>query len=321
MGQGDLAGDGQAQPGPLGLGREEWLEEVLPAPRASVPGRYPPRWPGSRAATASRRVVRRSVPPGGMAWTALVVRLRKICKQGRRGHRHRRQIGIELDLDPDSLGLGRPRRPSRAASATTALRSPGARSWASARENWSSRVTISSQAVDFMDQAVERLGVEPDPALPELGRRADAGQRVADLMGDARQQLAQGREPLAAPQLGLEPVALGRLPADGARQPRGERERQRDSSQSQARGQLVTLELSGRRTADRPVGSSPSVAPDDATVDDHRGRADRHGDRVDVSQLLDHKLHLLLANRSVHLNVDQVASSGGKLDWSGPSTD
>ena len=28
VGQGDLAGDRQAQPGPLGLGREEWLEQV-----------------------------------------------------------------------------------------------------------------------------------------------------------------------------------------------------------------------------------------------------------------------------------------------------
>ncbi len=94
-----------------------------------------------------------------------------------------------------------------------------------------------------MDQAAERVVVEPDDAaLPELGRRSDAGQRVADLVRHAGQQLAEGRQPLAATQVGLEPVPLGRLAADRPRQARGQGERQRDAAQGQAGGQSVALE-------------------------------------------------------------------------------
>ena len=162
------------------------------------------------------------------------------------------------------------------------------------------------QTIDLVNEAAERFFVEPDDAaLPELGRRADAGQRVANLMGDARQQLAQGREPLAAPQVGLEPVALGRLAADGPRQPGGERERQRDSTQGQPRGQPVALERSvDEERIDQP-GHHPG-GPHDAPVDHHRRGANRHGDRALAGELLDREQHLLLADRRVDLDVDQV---------------
>ena len=112
------------------------------------------------------------------------------------------------------------------------------------------------EAIDLVHQAAERFFVEPDdPALPELGRRANAGQRVADLVGDARQELAQCREPLAAPQFGLQPVALGGLAADGPSQPGRQGKRQRDPSQRQRPRPADNPEAIGRQTADRPGAS------------------------------------------------------------------
>ena len=51
-------------------------------------------------------------------------------------------------------------------------------------------------------------------------------------MGHARQQLAQGREPLAAPQVGLQTIALVRLAANGSCQAGRQRERQRDPTEA-----------------------------------------------------------------------------------------
>src|SRR5208337_2527282 len=94
-----------------------------------------------------------------------------------------------------------------------------------------------------MNEAAERLGIEPDnAALPELGRRTDSGQGVADLMRYTCQQLAQCGQAFTPPQLDLQPVALGRLAADGPGQPGGEAERQGDTPERQARGQSITLE-------------------------------------------------------------------------------
>ena len=62
------------------------------------------------------------------------------------------------------------------------------------------------ETIDLAHEPPDRLLVQPDSALPELGRRADARQRVADLVRDAREQLPQGRQPLAPPQLDLEPA-------------------------------------------------------------------------------------------------------------------
>ena len=85
-------------------------------------------------------------------------------------------------------------------------------------------------------------------------------------MGDARQELAQRREPLAAPQVGLQAVALGRLAADGACQTRRERKRQRDASQGQPRGQPVTLERSVDEERIDQAGHHPGGSHD-APVD------------------------------------------------------
>ena len=183
-------------------------------------------------------------------------------QQGRRGHRDRRQIGIELDLDADALCLGGRRgQPGgfgqhRVQVAGRQVLGVGSRELEKARDDL-------FEAIHLVDEPAERLVVEPDDAaLPELGRRADAGQRVADLVRDAGQQLAQGRQPLAPPQLGLEPVALGRLPADGPRQARGERERQGDPPEGQTRGQPITLKRAvDEQRVDQP-GHHPG-GPDD----------------------------------------------------------
>ena len=161
-----------------------------------------------RAWDESRRVVSRRVPPVGIAWMALAVRLRKTCSRAGGAIATGGKSRIEVDLDADSLDSARRRgQPGGLGQDGSSGRrgpDPGrrrARSGAGARRSF--------QAIDLVDEPAERLVVEPDdPALPELGGRADAGQRVADLVRDARQQLAQGREPLGLRQLGLEPVPL-----------------------------------------------------------------------------------------------------------------
>ena len=116
------------------------------------------------------------------------------------------------------------------------------------------------EAVDFVHKAAERLVVEPDnTALPELGCRANAGQRVANLVGNACEQLAQGRESLAPPQVGLETVALGGLASDGERQPGGQCECQARFRPEPRRWQAGSPGASDRRRAGRAGGSSPSL--------------------------------------------------------------
>ena len=151
-------------------------------------------------------------------------------------------MGVEVDLDADPLRLGGPGGQPGGLGQDGVQVAGGQVLGIGSRELEEAGDDL-LQAIDLVDEPAERVVVEPDdPALPELGRRADAGQRVADLVRDAGQQLAEGRQPLAATQVGLEPVPLGRLAADGPRQARGERERQRDPPQGQARGQPVSLE-------------------------------------------------------------------------------
>ncbi len=154
-----------------------------------------------------------------MAWMALVVRLRKTCSRAGGAIATGGRLRVEVDLDPDPLRLGGPRGQPGGLGQDGVQVAGGQVLGVGPRELEQARDDL-FQAIDLVDEAAERLVVEPDDAaLPELGRRADAGQRVADLVGDAGQQLAQGRQPLATPQFGLEPVPLGRLAADGPRQP------------------------------------------------------------------------------------------------------
>ena len=207
------------RPVPSALVVKNGSNRCVRAPRARGPGRCRPR---SAERSAARRVEPGRQPEHAACRHGLERVGRQVAEdlqQGGRGHRDRGQVGVEVDLDADPLRSAGAAA-SRAASATTAFRSPGARSWASARENWRSRETIPSSRSTSWSRSSNDSSSSPRPALPELGGRADAGQRVADLVRDARQQLAERRQPLAAPQLGLEPVALGRLAADRPRQAR-----------------------------------------------------------------------------------------------------
>ena len=132
--------------------------------------------------------------------------------------------------------------------------------------------------------------------------RPDAGQRVADLVGDAGEQLAQRRQPLAPPQLGLEPLALGRLSSDRPRQADGQDEREGDPGQRQAREPSVTP----GRLVDEDRIDEPGHGPgggDDPTVHTNRGRPD--GDRV-RGDVLDHRELVPLPVGRVNLGVDVV---------------
>ena len=242
-----------------------------PVPSALVVKNGSNRWPSTSGASpgpvsatlattaiarGSRRVVRRRVPPLGMAWMALVVRLRKTWSRAGRGHRHRRQIGVELELDADPLQLGRARGQPGGLGQHGVQVAGGEVLGVGPRELEQPGDDL-LEPIDLVDQAVERLVVGPDdPALPELDGRADAGQGVADLVRDARQQLAQRRQALAPPQLGLEPVALDRLAADGPREAGGQSEGQGDPAQGQARWPAGSPGASGRGRAGRPAGSS-----------------------------------------------------------------
>ena len=109
VGQGDLAGDRQAQAGALGLGREERLEQVRQDLGRRAPARCRPRSPRPRRRAGSSRVVSRSTPPRGMAWRALVVRLRKTWSRAGGAIATGGRSGVEVELDPDPLRLGRAR--------------------------------------------------------------------------------------------------------------------------------------------------------------------------------------------------------------------
>ena len=253
----------------------------------------------------SRRVARRSVPPVAMAWMALVVRLRKTCSRAGGAIATGGRSGSSSTSTRTPFALGGARGQSGGLGQHGVQVAGGQVLGVGPRELEQAGDDL-FEPVHLVDEPAERLLVEPDDAaLPELGRRADAGQRVADLVGHPRQQLAQGRQPLAPPQLGLEPVALGRLPADGPRQAGGERERQRDPPQRQARGQPIALQ----RAVDEQRVDQPDHhpgRPDDPPVDHHRCGADRHRDRAARLQLLDGEQHLPLADRGIDLDVDQV---------------
>ena len=220
VGQGDLAGDRQAQPGSLGLGREEWLEQVrqdLGREARSVvgharrdgaagrveAGRQPERrrlaaWPGRRWSSGCGRPAPRPAGPSRPGADRARGRARRgsPARSARSAARRAASAshGVEVARG-EILGVG-PRELQAAA-----RRSPRAD-----RPRRSGRRSDSSS--------------RPSPRRQSWVIAADAGQRVADLVGDAGEQLPQRRQPLAAPQLGLEPLALGRLAADRPRQAR-----------------------------------------------------------------------------------------------------
>ncbi len=106
-------------------------------------------------------------------------------------------------------------------------------------------------------------------------------------------------------QVGLQAIALGRLAADGACEAGGEGKRERDAAQGQARGQPVSLERSvDKERIDQP--RHHPGGPHDAPADDHRSGANRHGDRAVAGKFLNREQRLLLADRRVDLDVDQV---------------
>ena len=64
---------------------------------------------------------------------------------------------------------------------------------------------------------------------------------LRDLVGDASQELTQCRQPFAAAQFDLQPVALSGLTADCPSQPGRQGKRKRNPSQRKRRGQPITL--------------------------------------------------------------------------------
>ena len=267
---------------------------VRHAGRDRVPGRVPP---GRQAEGPARR--------HGLDGVGRQVA--EDLQQGRRGHRHRRQARIEVDLDPDPLRLGRAGGQPGGLGQDGVQVAGGQVLGVGPRELEEPRDDL-LEAIDLVDQAAERLLVETDDAaLPELGRRADAGQRVADLVGDARQQLAQRRQPLAPPQLGLEPVPLDRLSADRPRQAGGQQRTPGRSPPGPAPRPAGSPGASGRRTAGRPAGSSPRWRRRRVSASTTTGavRIATVTGRSPSSSSTENS-DLLLADRGVDLDVDQV---------------
>ena len=153
-----------------------------------------------------------------MAWMALVVRLRKTWSSacgaiatGRRSGQGQPEFEF-LVQRPLPMPAAQP-RPLR----SSGCRGPGLERQ---RERTGAAVRQSLPGDPLHERGRQRLGIEPDnAALPELGRRTDSGQGVADLMRYTCQQLAQSGQAFTPPQLDLQPVALGRLAAEGRASP------------------------------------------------------------------------------------------------------
>ena len=203
----------------------------------------------------SRRVVSRRVPPGDHGLKGVGRQVAEDLEQGRRRHRHRRQVGIEVELDANAFCFGGTRREPGGLGehgiqvARNEVLTVGPGKLKQSRDDL-------FQSIDLVNQSSQRFLVEPDDtALPELGGRPNAGQRIAHLVGDARQELAQCREPLAAPQFDLQPVALGGLTADGPSQPGRQAQTPAQSRPSASPRPAGNPEVNDRRTADRPGAS------------------------------------------------------------------
>ena len=222
----------------------------------------------------SRRVASRSVPPSGMAWRALVVRLRKTWTSAGGAIATGGQTRGEVQLDADALRSAGPAA-SRAASASTALRSPGARSWASALENWSSRDTIPSSrstSASTARRATRRRGRCPRcqswtvERMPASGLRTSCATPASSLPSAASR--SERRSSVWSRSRSR------RLPADGPRQADVSRQRQGDPAQRQARRQPVAPERAvEEQRVDQP-GHRPGGGDHPASDPDRRG-ADR----------------------------------------------
>ena len=149
----------------------------------------------------SRRVVSRSVPPGGMAWMALVVRLRKTCSRaggaiatgGRCGSR---STSIRIPLR--SAGAAA----SRAASASDGVQVAGGEVLGVGPRELEQSGDDLLQAIDLVDEPAERFVVEPDDPrcqswaverMPASGLRTSCATPASSLPRAASRSLRRSR--------------------------------------------------------------------------------------------------------------------------------
>ena len=142
-----------------------------------------------------------------MTCKALVVRLRRTCTRAGGAISTGGKSGSRSSSTRISCSRARSSA-RRAASAATAFRSPGRQVLGIGPGELQEPRDDPLEPIDLVDQVVEALFAQTQPASPELGDAADAGQRIPDLVGHSGEQLPQRRQALAPPQFGPEPLAF-----------------------------------------------------------------------------------------------------------------
>ena len=216
----DALRDREAQAGALSdrLGREERVPDAVQVLGRRCPGRRPAR-PARRDRRPAATVRTSRCPPAGHRLHGVHAQVHHHAAQPALAAPDRRQVGGELHAKPRCAGGASRSDSSASVSRTARLRSTqtglATYGWPSSSSlsvvSRQRRVSCSSSASTSATSRV-LLGGQLDaarPALQALDAGQDRGERVVDLVRDARREQPERGEPLVVRELRLELGALG----------------------------------------------------------------------------------------------------------------